>query len=207
MTTLRTVVFMGSARNRPAKWGGPARLGTRVLRYVVRSLEARTEPKHEVVILDPTELRLPVLEAPQFYYADGEAPPELEAASAKVDAADAFVIISPEYNHSIPPALSNLLDHFGGSKYACKPSGLVTYSSGQWGGVRAAMQLRALTSELGCLSVSRTCAIPNAAEAFDEEGTPADPARWEKMLGGVLNQLEWMAAAMKNHRNAVGVPK
>ncbi len=207
MANLRTVVFMGSARNRPARFGGPARLGTRVLRYVVRTLEARTETTHEVTVLDPLELRLPILEAPQFYYPPGEAPPELEAASALVGAADAFVLVSPEYNHSIPPALSNLLDHFGGSKYACKPSGLVTYSNGQWGGVRAGMQLRALTSELGCLSVSRTCAIPNAGEAFDEEGVPQDPARWEKMLGGMLNQLEWMAMAMKNHRDAVGMPK
>ena len=67
--------------------------------------------------------------------------------------------------------------------------------------------LRALTSELGCLSVSRICGIPNAAEAFDEDGIPADPARWEKIFGGLLNQLEWMAIAMKNHRAAVGVPK
>lgn len=207
MTRLRTVVFMGSARNRPARWGGPARLGTRVLRFVVRTLDARTATPHEVTVLDPLELRLPVLESPQFYYAPGEAPPELEAASARVEAADAFVIVSPEYNHSIPPALSNLLDHFGGSKYACKPSALVTYSNGQWGGMRAAMQLRALTSELGCLSVSRICGIPNAGEAFDEQGIPADPARWDKMLGGVLDQLEWMAVAMKNHRDAVGVPK
>jgi NAD(P)H-dependent FMN reductase len=207
MQTVRTVVFMGSARNRAPRWGGSTRLGTRVLRYVVRTLEARPDIKHEVTVLDPLELRLPVLEAPQFYYAPGEAPPELEAASAKVEAADAFVLVSPEYNHSIPPALSNLLDHFGGSKYACKPSGLVTYSNGQWGGMRAAMQLRALTSELGCLSVSRICGIPNAGEAFDEDGNPADPARWDKMLGGMLNQLECMAVAMKHHRDTVGLPK
>jgi NAD(P)H-dependent FMN reductase len=207
MTKLRTVVFMGSARNRPARWGGPARLGTRVLRYVVRTLAARPEPGHEVEVLDPLELRLPMLEAPYFYYADGTAPPELEAANAKVRAADCYVIVTPEYNHSIPPALANLLDHFGGSAYACKPSGFVTYSNGQWGGIRAAMQLRALTAELGCLSVSRTCGIPNAGKEFDEDGNPEDPARWEKMLGGMLNQLEWMAMAMKNHRAAAGMPK
>jgi chromate reductase len=207
MTTLRTVIFMGSARNQPPRWGGPARLGTRVLRYVVRSLEARTDVKHEVTVLDPLELRLPVLEVPHFYYAEGAAPPELEAAAVKVGAADCFVLVSPEYNHSIPPALSNLLDHFGGSRYAFKPSGLVTYSNGQWGGMRAAMQLRAITSELGCLSASRICAIPNAAQAFDEDGVPKDAAHWDKLLGGMLNQLEWLAVAMKNHRDAVGTPK
>lgn len=198
---------MGSARNRPAPWGGPARLGSRVLRYVVQSLAARTTTTHEVTVLDPLELRLPVLEAPTFYYAAGEAPPELAAASEKVAAADCFVIVSPEYNHSIPPALSNLLDHFGGSTYACKPSGIVTYSNGQWGGMRAAMQLRAMTAELGCLSVSRICGIPNAGQAFNEDGVPEDAAKWEKMLGGMLNQLEWMALAMKNHREAAGLPK
>ena len=65
---------------------------------MVGTLEARTETPHEVTVLDPLELRLPVLESPQFYYPPGEAPPELEAASAKIEAADAFVIVSP-VNH------------------------------------------------------------------------------------------------------------
>jgi NAD(P)H-dependent FMN reductase len=202
---LKTVVVLGSARTTPARWGGPARLGTRVSKYVVRTLEQR-EVGHEVVVLDPLERKLPVLERPHFYFAAG-VQPELDAVAEQLGEADAFVLVSPEYNHSIPPAMSNLLDHFGASKYAYKPSGLVTYSGGQWGGMRAAMQLRVLTAELGCLSVSRIYAVPRAGEAFDEDGTPADPERQAKLLGGMLDQLEWMATAMKNHRDAAGVPR
>jgi chromate reductase len=206
MADLNTVVFMGSARNMAPGWGGPARLGTRVLKYVVETLAAR-EMNHDVFVVDPQEVKLPVLEAPHFYYAAGEAPAVLEGLAEKLAAADCFVLVSPEYNHSIPPALSNLLNHFGGSKFAGKASGLVTYSSGQWGGVRAAMQLRAITSELGCLSVSRICSIARAGKTLDEEGKPAEPDYLDKMLGGMLNQLEWLADAMKQKREAVGLPK
>jgi len=54
--------------------------------------------------------------------------PHTSHTNAHTHTADAFVLVSAEYNHSIPPGLSNMLDHFGGSVYAFKPSGLVTYS-------------------------------------------------------------------------------
>ena len=53
-----------------------------------------------------------------------------------------FAIVSGEYNHGIPPGLKNLLDHFL-EEYFFRPSAIVCYSAGQFGGVRAAMQLRA----------------------------------------------------------------
>lgn len=45
--------------------------------------------------------------------------------------ADAIIVVSAEYNHSIPPALSNLMDHFPGSSFALKPSGIMCYSPGK----------------------------------------------------------------------------
>jgi NAD(P)H-dependent FMN reductase len=50
---------------------------------------------------------------------------------AKIRDADAFIIVTAEYNHSVPPALSNLLDHFGSSAYSYKPSGIICYSPGK----------------------------------------------------------------------------
>jgi NAD(P)H-dependent FMN reductase len=54
-------------------------------------------------------------------------------------AADGFVIVSAEYNHSIPAALKNILDYFQ-SEYLYKPSAIVTYSAGPFGGVRASIK-------------------------------------------------------------------
>ena len=60
--------------------------------------------------------------------------------------ADGFVGVSGEYNHGIPPALKNLLDHFL-EEYFFRPSGIACYSAGAFGGVRAAMQLRMSLAE------------------------------------------------------------
>src|SRR5206468_8684022 len=87
--------------------------------------------------------------------------------------ADGFCIVSAEYNHSIPPALSNLLDHFL-EEYFWRPSAIVSYSATPFGGVRAAMQLRAMLAELGMPSIPSLFPIPKIQDAFDADGKPAD---------------------------------
>merc|ERR1711924_537998 len=121
--------------------------------------------------------------------------------------ADCYVVVTAEYNHSIPPALSSMLGHFGVSNYANKVSAIVTYSPSPWGGMRCAMALRPLLSELGCLPVSKLAAFPNAGELFNEDGTPTDPEhRMLKQLPAMLGQLEWAAIAFANMRNAGIMP-
>merc|ERR1719433_1001801 len=158
---LKTVVFMGSARNKAAHWGGPTRLGTRVLKFVTSQLKERG---HEVTVMDPLEIPSlsGTIQVPAFYYKPNEKPAELQKWEAVVKAADCFVIVSCEYNHSIPPSLTTIMSHFGGSLYKCKCSAIVCYSNGQYGGMRAAMQMRALTGELGCLSTSNILGVPKA---------------------------------------------
>jgi NAD(P)H-dependent FMN reductase len=78
--------------------------------------------------------------------------------------------------------------------------------TGIFGGMRAAMQLRPMLSELGTLSVSNIFGIPKVQNSFDEEGNPTD----DHMVSGakkLLDQLDWYAVAMKNHRDTVGVPQ
>ena len=79
--------------------------------------------------------------------------------AGRIKAADAFIIVSGEYNHSIPPALSNLLDHFL-EEYFWRPSAIVCYSGGSFGGVRAAVQLRAMLCELGTPSIPSLFRFP-----------------------------------------------
>ena len=79
----------------------------------------------------------------------------------------AYVIVSGSYNHSIPPPLSNLLDHFL-EEYFFKPSAIMCYSAGAFGGVRAAMQLRAMLAEMGMSSIPSLLPFPKAQEMLDE---------------------------------------
>ena len=67
------------------------------------------------------------------------------------------------------PALAHLLSHFGSSLYAYKPSAIATYSAVQWGGARAAINMRTFLAELGCLPVSAMIHVPKAQEVFDED--------------------------------------
>ncbi len=94
-------VILGSVRS--------DRQGRRAARFLVRSLEARG---HEAPLVDPAELKLPLLDRMYKEYPKGKAPEALERLAALYGRADAFVVVSAEYNHSIPPALSNTLDHF-----------------------------------------------------------------------------------------------
>src|SRR5260370_8911446 len=98
--------------------------GQRVARYMRRALDQR---EHQATLVDPIEFPLPLLDKMYKEYAPGKAPPVLERLSQIIKPADAYVIVSGEYNHSIPPALSNLLDHFL-DDYFFKPSSTVCYS-------------------------------------------------------------------------------
>ena len=120
---------------------------------------------HAVHLVDPLELQLPLLDRMYKEYPAGEAPETLERLAALYRGADGFLVVSGEYNHGIPPALKNLLDHFL-EEYFWRPSGIVCYSAGAFGGVRAAMQLRMTLAELGMPSVPSLLPIPRIAEAI-----------------------------------------
>lgn len=125
------------------------------------------------------------LTTPTFFLKD--LPPEVAALKKTILEADGYIIVSPEYNHSIPPALSSLMGHFGGSCYACKPSAIVTYSPGPWGGMRGAMAIQIMCHELGCLPVSKLCGLPGVGDLLDENGVPKDPEhRMLKQLPAML---------------------
>jgi NAD(P)H-dependent FMN reductase len=156
-------------------------------------------------IIDPLEIDLPREFKPHFSYRTGLAPKPLQALADLIQQADGFVMVSPEYNHSMSPALMDLLNHFGSSSFSYKPSAIVTYSAGQWGGSRAAIGLRPFLSELGCLPVSAMVHIPHAQDVLDEGGhyrDSADPVAWAKYLDRTFAQLLWWAKAAKERRDS-----
>jgi NAD(P)H-dependent FMN reductase len=189
---LNIAVLYGSVRE--------ARVGIRAARFIAAALRRRG---HGATLVDALEQRLPLLDRMYKEYPRGEAPAGLEALAQLYRGADAFVIVSGEYNHGIPPALKNLLDHFL-EEYFFRPSAIVCYSAGQFGGVRAAMQLRMTLAELGMPSIPSLLPIPRVQDAFAPAGEPTNPD-FEKRCERFFRELEWYADALKSARSA-GVP-
>jgi NAD(P)H-dependent FMN reductase len=184
---LNIPVILGTVRTQ--------RVGPRVAKFIVRALQERGQSP---TLVDPVEFPLPLLDKMYKEHPAGQAPPVLERLAQIIKAADAYVIVSAEYNHSIPPALSNLLDHFL-EEYFFKPSAIACYSPGPFGGVRAAMQLRAMLAELGMASIPSLLPFPKVHELLDENGTPQDD-RIKKSADRFLSELEWHAEALKAQR-------
>jgi NAD(P)H-dependent FMN reductase len=177
------------------------RQGIRAARFVDVRLKARG---HAVTLVDAMEVQLPMLDRMYKDYPKGEAPEVLEKLAALYRAADAFVIVAGEYNHGVPPALSNLLDHFL-EEYYFRPSAIVSYSGGQFGGVRAAVHLQAILCELGMPSISSTFPVPKVHSAFDLDGTELTPGAGRR-FDRFAAELEWYAEALKRQREEKGTP-
>jgi len=176
------------------------RMGMRAAQLVIRELEDRG---HEVHLVDPLELQLPLLDRMYKEHPPGEAPEKLERLAQLYRSVDGFLVVSAEYNHGIPPALKNLLDHFL-EEYFWRPSGIVCYSAGSFGGVRAAMQLRMTLAELGMPSIPSLLPVPCIQEAFTPDGEPTDP-NFERRIERFSREFEWYADALRQPR-ALGVP-
>jgi NAD(P)H-dependent FMN reductase len=177
------------------------RQGIRAARFVDVRLKARG---HAVTLVDAMEVQLPMLDRMYKDYPKGEAPEVLEKLATLYRAADAFVIVAGEYNHGVPPALSNLLDHFL-EEYYFRPSAIVSYSGGQFGGVRAAVHLQAILCELGMPSISSTFPVPKVHSAFDLDGTELTPGAGRR-FDRFAAELEWYAEALKRQREEKGTP-
>ena len=189
---LQFAILYGSVRE--------ARQGIRAARFVEDQLRRRG---HATFLVDAKECRLPLLDRMYKEYPKGGAPEVMERLAEIYRSVDGFVVVSGEYNHGIPPALKNLLDHFL-EEYFWRPSAIVCYSAGAFGGVRAAMQLRMTLAELGMASIPSLFPVPKVQDAFDEEGRAKDPA-YERRVGRFLDELEWHARALRAAR-AGGVP-
>ncbi|MFP3921338.1 MAG: NADPH-dependent FMN reductase [Dichotomicrobium sp.] len=189
---LSFAMFYGSVRR--------DRQGIRAARFVKGQFEARG---HAVELVDAMEEPFPLLDRMYKEFAAGEAPAFMDRIARVIRGADGIVIVSGEYNHGIPPALKNMLDHYL-EEWAYKPSGIVCYSQGIFGGVRAAMQLRMTLAELGMPSIPTLYPVPRVQHAFAEDGTPADDSAY-KFVKGFLDEMEWYAEALKAQR-AKGLP-
>lgn len=195
---MKFLVFLGTVRDSTPP--NPPRLGLRVAKACVSYY--KEEPSAELI--DPLDFDIEPIFKPYFSYSRTKAPSCLQSLAKKIKAADGYVMVSPEYNHFMSPALSHLLNHFGSSIFSYKPSAIVTYSAGQWGGARAAVGMRTFLSELGCLPVSAMIHIPKAHEVLADDGSfleNVDSEEWANYFGRTFTQLKWWASAARNHKH------
>jgi NAD(P)H-dependent FMN reductase len=191
-------VLLGSVRRE--------RMGDGAAKWVTAQLEKRG---HEVVLVDAAVLKLPMLdkmwkEIKKDTSSKYEKLREKLAPLAKLyGRADGFCVVSAEYNHSMPPGLTNLIDYFL-EEYYFRPSAIVCYSAGQYGGVRAAMQLRAMLAEVGMPSIPSLQPIPSIGSSLSKDGVALTQELAEKS-GEFFDEFEWYMRAMKAER-AKGVP-
>ena len=169
------------------------RLGIRAVYFFKKLLEQRN---HVVEIIDPLKDKLPLLD--KMYKEYDKAPSLLEQLHEKLLKADGYLVVTGEYNHSIPPALKNLIDHFI-EEYFFKPSAIVSYSIGSFGGVRAAMSLRVILPEVGMPSIPSIFPVPNISETLDEKGEVINKELVNKTKK-FLDEFEWYLEAFKKQR-------
>lgn len=176
------------------------RQGINVAKFLEMKLKERGIKVH---FIDPSVYSLPLLNKMYKEYAPGDAPEPMEKLAGLLNESDGFVIVTGEYNHSIPPALKNLLDHFQG-EYYFKPSAIASYSVGTFGGVRAAVHLRVILGELGMPAISSMLPFPLIGDLFNEDFIPKNEII-KSSTARFLDEFEWYAEAFKKQR-ANGVP-
>ncbi|MEV6164007.1 NAD(P)H-dependent oxidoreductase [Streptomyces sp. NPDC052052] len=154
-------------------------------------------------LIDIAELDLPVALS---HRPDDDAQSRLAPVSARLARADAFVVITPEYNHSYPAPLKNLID-WHRAEWQAKPVAFVSYG-GVSGGLRAVEHLRQVFAELHGVGIRDTVSFHNAGALFDEEGRPRDPAGCDAAARKLLDQLVWWGRALRDAKAAhpYGVP-
>lgn len=182
---LQIAVVVGSTR--------PGRLGPAVAEWFLDRARARSELTPAVVDVGETEL-------PHSF---GAPAPRLAPAAAALAAADAFVVVTPEYNHSYPGALKNLID-LHSAEWQAKPVAFVSYG-GVSGGLRAVEQLRQVVAELHMVSVRESVSFHRAKRQFDAAGETADGAAIDA-AARMLGQLAWWGRALRGARDADPYP-
>ena len=187
----KVVVFVGSVRN--------ARQGRRVADWVADSLVSRG---HEVVLVDPLEHE-ELLVMKRMFKSEDNPSERFSSLQQAVKAADGYVAVTPEYNHSFSGALKSALDVFL-EEYYFKCFGIVTYSAGGFGGVRAAEHLRAVVAEMGAPAIPSSLAVSKVQDVFGEDGSLLDEA-YAKRLDKFLVEFEWYVDAFAAKR-AQGTP-
>jgi NAD(P)H-dependent FMN reductase len=187
---LKIKVVLGSVRE--------GRNADKVWKWVEKQLQPIEA--FDVELLDLKAMQLPMFSEEAF--PSSRAPHISEAAqawSAKMDEADGFVVITPEYNHSVPGALRNAFDYLA-FEWAKKPVAIISYGAGV-GGARAAESLKAFFTYMESTVIPVEVNIINVWAAFDENGELPD--NYAGTAKKVFASLEWWAGTLREARKTI----
>ncbi|HYZ96199.1 MAG TPA: NAD(P)H-dependent oxidoreductase [Nitrososphaeraceae archaeon] len=185
----KIAIIVGSVRQN--------RQGIKVARWMEGKLKERG---HTVYFIDPLELNLPLLD--KMYKEIIDPAENLKQLRNQIVEAEGYMPITPEYNHSISAALKNTLDYFL-EEYYFKPSAIVSYSVGGFGGVNAVQHLRGIFAELGA-HLFIIIFIYKVQNVLDDAGKLREQL-YEKRVIRFIEEFEWYIDAFKNQR-AKGTP-
>lgn len=169
------------------------RASIRAARYVAAFGQHLTDV--DIIFVDPADFHFP---------GDGNDPEGKDPRYSEITAkADAFFIVSPEYNHSFPGSLKRMLDSEL-ANYVHKPVAIAGASNGNWGGVRAVEALVVTVREMGLVATFTSPYFPYVDKAFDENDQPVadQKERIDRNLQKAYEELIWMAHALKVAREA-----
>jgi NAD(P)H-dependent FMN reductase len=187
-------IIIGSTR--------PSRAADLVAPWVID--RARAHPAFDVEVLDLRDWPLPIFAENFATIGDFSNPtysdPIVRKWNHKIKEAGAYLVITPEYNHSVPGVLKNAIDNvFVSFAFRNKPIAAVGYSGGVSGGVRAIEHLAQIAIEAELVPLRTAVVIPQVAEAFDEAGEPINPVA-DISLRSALDDLAWWARALERAR-------
>jgi len=188
------LVIVGSTR--------PARAADLVVPWVTS--RARAHQGFDIEVADLRDWPLPIFAEHMGTIGDISAPtysePIVQAWNKKVKQADAFIVVTPEYNHSVPAVLKNAIDtvwlSFG---FRNKPVAAVGYSGSIGGGIRAIEHLAHVFIEAEAVPLRSTVVIPFVRTAFGADGEPENPET-DIRLQVMLDDLAWWSSVLEKAR-------
>ena len=181
---MKLMILIGSVRT--------VRAGLPVAEWVRSHVEA--DGRFELDWADLREIDLPWMDEPQHPSKRAYTMPHTIAWSERVDAADAFIFVTPEYNHSYSPALKNAFDYLN-QEWWRKAVGFVSYG-GVSGGTRGVTAFEPAFTTLGLVKTGANVEIPFAA-AMVAEGVFTPTEKEQAILDKVIAELEELTGALK----------
>jgi NAD(P)H-dependent FMN reductase len=163
----------------------PGRVGLPVGRWFEE--RARAHDAFDVEVADLLEIALPFMDEPNHPRLRQYTQQHTKDWSARVDGADAFAFITPEYNYGFPAAIKNAIDflHF---EWQYKPVGFVSYG-GVSAGTRSVQMLKQVVTTLKMYALPEAVSIPFVAQFIDDEGVVQANETMEQAADAMLSEL------------------
>jgi NAD(P)H-dependent FMN reductase len=187
---MKLAIIIGSTR--------PARVTERLAKWVIN--EAKTLPTTDIDVVDLIDFNMPLFNEPASprFNPDRQPDESVKAFLARLDSAEALIMVTPEYNHAPPAVLKNAIDYVAW-QLSKKPVAFVGH--GTVGGARAIEQLKNIVSEAKGLPIPEGVTFLKVRDSISEDGVLADEVKNLQYgpltaLQTMLKELTWYADAL-----------